>query len=192
MLREVQIEEPTRVCSSTQTIIDLVLVSEKTRIAESGVINYGFSDHSIVFCTRKIKKAVLNCHSSIRIRSLKRYSKEALDNCLNLINWSAVLQCIDVDKAWCSFKCMYLEVVDKLAPFKVVRIKQRTEPWIKDDILEAIRMRNKKYDSFRRNKDDQNWGEYKKVRNEVSRLVVYAKKAYFNEKIVEYRNDSRK
>lgn len=138
------IKEPTRVSSSTQTIIDLVLVSEKSKITKSGVINYGLSDHSMVFCTRKIKKAVLNCHSSIRTRSLKRYSKEAVDNCLKVVNWFAVL---DVDKASCAFKCWFLEVVDKLAPFKVVRIKQRTEPWINNDILEAIRRRNKKYDT---------------------------------------------
>ncbi len=45
---------------------------------------------------------------------------------------------------------MFLEAVDNLAQFKVVRIKQRTEPWINDDILEAIRLRNKKYGTFRR------------------------------------------
>ncbi len=60
---------------------------------------------------------------------------------------------------------MFLEAVDNLAPFKVVRVKQRTEPWINYDIHEAIRLRNKKYGIFRRNKDDQSWAEYKKVRN---------------------------
>ncbi len=87
---------------------------------------------------------------------------------------------------------MLLEAVDNLSPFKVVRVKQRTEPWINDDILKNIRLRNKKYGTFRRNKDDQSWAEYKKVSNEVSRFVVNAKKAYFNEKIVEFRNDSSK
>ncbi len=46
------IKEPTHVCSSTQTIIDLV-VSEKSRIADSGVRNYGLSDHSIVFALER-------------------------------------------------------------------------------------------------------------------------------------------
>ncbi len=85
---------------------------------------------------------------------------------------------------------MLLEAVDNLSPFKVVRVKPRTEPWINDDILENIRLRNKKYYTFRRNKDDQSWEEYKKVRNEVSRFVVNAKKAYFNEKIVSYGSHS--
>lgn len=49
------IKEPTRVCISTQTTIDLVLVSDKLRIANSGVIHYGLSDHAMIFCTRKLK-----------------------------------------------------------------------------------------------------------------------------------------
>ena len=45
---------------------------------------------------------------------------------------------------------------------------------------------------FRAQKDEQSWAEYKKARNEVNRLVDNIKKAYFNEKIAEYRNDSGK
>ena len=117
-------------CSTTQTTIDLVLVSDKLRVAESGVINYGLSDNSIMFCTRKTKKAVLNVHSSIKTWSLKRYTKEALNYLLKQMDWSNVLQCIDVDRAWCSFKGMFLEAVDEVAPCKEIRIKQRTEPWV--------------------------------------------------------------
>ena len=184
------INEPTRVCSNTQTTIDLVLVSDKSRIAQSGVINYGLSDHSIVFCTRKSKKAVLDCHSSVRTRSMKRYNKEAFNESLKQMDWSNVLQCKDVNEAWCSFKHRFLEVVDKVAPYKEIRIKQRTEPWVNDDILEAIRARNRKYNKFRAQKDEQTWAEYKKARNEVNRLLVNTKKAYFNEKIAEYKHDS--
>jgi len=180
------------VCSTTQTTIDLVLVSDKSRITESGVIKYGLSDHSIIFCTRKIKQTVLNCHTSIKIRSLKKYSKEVLNGCLVKMNWSTVLLCSDVDKAWYLFKSMFLETIDKIAPYKEIRIKQRTEPWVNDDILEAIRLRNRKHGKFREKKDEQSWADYKKARNEVNKLVVNTKKAYFNEKIAEYRNDSGK
>ena len=82
------------------------------------------------------------------------------------MDWPNVLQCKDVDEAWCSFKRMFLEMVDKVAPYKEIRIKQRTEPWINDDILKAIQARNRKYDTFRAQKDEQNWA-YKKVRNIV-------------------------
>ena len=39
------INEPTRITPSSQTTIDLVLVSDKTKISKSGVIDYGLSDH---------------------------------------------------------------------------------------------------------------------------------------------------
>ena len=54
------INESTRVCSNTQTTIDLVLASDKSRIAQSGVINYGLSYHSIVFCTVQESSAKLS------------------------------------------------------------------------------------------------------------------------------------
>ena len=40
------------------------------------------------------------------------------------MDWPNVLQCKDVDEAWCSFKRMFLEMVDKVAPYKEIRIKQ--------------------------------------------------------------------
>lgn len=33
---------------------------------------------------------------------------------------------------------MFLNVIDRVAPTEVFRHKQRTEPWINDDILRAI------------------------------------------------------
>lgn len=186
------INEPTRICPKTETVIDLVLVSDKTKIAQSGVINYGLSDHCIIFCTRKTKKAVFNCHASVKARSMKAYNKDTFNERLKLMDWSAVLNCENVNESWGIFKSMFLEVIDKVAPFKETRIKQRSEPWVNDDILEAIRDRNKKFKHFRMKGDEHSWAEFKRARNEVNRLVINTKKIYFKEKIQEHRNDSRK
>ena len=45
--------------------------------------------------------------------------------------------------AWDNFKCLFLSVLDNIAPVKEVRIKQRTEPWITSDILNSINERDK-------------------------------------------------
>ena len=139
------ISQFTRVCSSTQTIIDLVITSDKSKIAKSGVIECGLSDHNIIFCTRKIHKAVINCHNTIRFRSKTNYTSEALTAALGKLDWSNVLNCTSVEKAWSLFKLAFLSVVDKLAPMKEVRVRTRAEPWVTTDILKAIRLRN---DSF--------------------------------------------
>ena len=52
------INEVTRL--KTQTTIDLILVSDESNIAHSGVIKYGISDHYIIHCTRKKPKVCID------------------------------------------------------------------------------------------------------------------------------------
>lgn len=186
------IKEPTRVCETSETVIDLMLVSDQMRISKSGVVNYQVSDHCLIFCTRKISRNVFNCHNSIKIRPLKRYSKEIFIDNLSEADWATVLQCAEVDKAWGLFKTMFLESVNKLAPEKMVRIKQRTEPWINDDILNSIKERNASFRNFRKTKEEQHWIEFKKLRNKVSKLIDDAKKTFFNDKLMENKNNLSK
>ena len=45
--------------------IDLILVSDIEKSSQSGVIDIGISDHSLIFCTRKQTKTVFNKHNSV-------------------------------------------------------------------------------------------------------------------------------
>ena len=50
------ITQPTRVSEHSQTIIDLVVTTDQSKIASSGAIVCGLSDHYMIYCTRKIQK----------------------------------------------------------------------------------------------------------------------------------------
>ena len=134
----------------------------------------------------------LNCHNTIKARSLKNYSKDALFTLLRDTDCSPVFNCAEVDKAWVYFKSLFLVAVDTLAPVKNIRIKVRTEPWINADILKAIKKTNGLFNSSWKCKDENLFMEYKKQRNEVHRLIRKAKVGFFNDKIAENRNDPRK
>ena len=41
------IKDPTRICESCQSIIDLILVSDVQKICQQGVIECGMSDHTL-------------------------------------------------------------------------------------------------------------------------------------------------
>ena len=66
------ITEPTRITDRSATLVDVILVSDQTLVTESGVIDTGISDHSLVYC-------ILNCKipkaepSYISTRSYKNY-----------------------------------------------------------------------------------------------------------------------
>ncbi len=65
------INQSTRVWEKGESIIDLILVSDQINIVQQGVIEYGISDHYIIYCTWKRYKSKFKGHKSVRTRLLK-------------------------------------------------------------------------------------------------------------------------
>ena len=100
----------------------------------------GMSDHLLTYCTRKVTRAYVNKHKTIRNRSSKKYSQEQFIHNQNetdgaQTDWTDVLNSVDADLAWVRFKSIFLSVLDKIAPFKTIRIKQRTQPWMSTEMI---------------------------------------------------------
>ena len=65
---------PTRVTCNTSSLIDHVLTNSSEMVFQSGIIDCGMSDHQLIFCTRKVKRAKFNKHNNVFLRSLKHYT----------------------------------------------------------------------------------------------------------------------
>ena len=61
-LKEI-IQEPTRVTSSTSSLLDHILTKSGWKISQKGVIDVGLSDHQLIYCTRKISRTKTNRHN---------------------------------------------------------------------------------------------------------------------------------
>ena len=185
------IKDSTRVCHASKSTIDLILVSDKLKISQSGVIDIGISDHSLTYCTRKATKDVINKHRTVKLRCMKSYNKEIFQE--NLINtdWSVVMLCDNVVDAWNCFKNIFLSVIDNLAPVKEIRIKQRTEPWITLDILTSISERDKAFSVYKKNSSSANYEIFKNLRNKTQTLIYKAKQKYITTTIEDNKNDSK-
>ena len=81
-------------------------------ICQSGVLYVAFSDHNIVFCTRKrrVKSKPINEHCAIKYRCTKQYSAEVFNQRLSEKDWLDVFECKDVDRAWDLFKQRFIDV----------------------------------------------------------------------------------
>ena len=181
----------TRVCSSTSTTIDLIMVSDPDKISQSGVIDTSLSDHNMIFCTRKVFKTFVGTHNNITSRSLKNYSREDFQANLLHTDWSCVLLCDNACKAWELFKNLFVSVINNVAPVKQVRIKQRTEPWIDSDILHAINLRDNAFTRYRKDKSVDNFNTFKVLRNKAQSMIKSAKKGFFTETLELHKNDSK-
>ena len=132
-------KEPTRICDRSNSILDLIMVSDPERISQSGVLSIGLSDHWLVFCTRKVLRPKSHSHNTVRVRSTKGYNSENFVHSLNQLDWSDVMSSVSSAEAWSYFKSKFVLVLDRFAPVKEIRIKQRTNPWITTEILNLIR-----------------------------------------------------
>ena len=172
------ITEPTRMCDNSESAIDLILVTDHEKVCQSGVLNVGINDHLITYCTRKVITAPVNKHNTVRMRCTKHYSKDLFIQNLDDIDWSDIFNCHNVDIAWGKFKSILLSIIDKVAPYKEVRVKQRTKPWMSSEILNLIRQRDKYLRKFRRSKDQSDYKLFVYHRNQVKYKKEKAKSQY--------------
>ena len=150
------ISNPTRITSTTSTILDLISVSDPIKINKCGVSDLGVGDHLLIYCTRKCKKVPVN--DGVKLRSLKNYPKEAFEGKLQQVDWQEVTSCDTVHQAWYNFTCKFLAVIDDIAPTRYVRVKQRTDPWMTEEILHLIYERDRAFTKFKKS-EDHSWQE---------------------------------
>ena len=187
------ISETTRETSKSATILDHIICNKKEKISQYGVMPIGISDHYITYCTRKIVRECINSHNSIKIRSMKTYNVQMFNEKLSNENWRCVYEAKTVDEAWSTFRDILIKIIDKVAPLKEIRIKQRTEPWMTSDILDKIKERDRILAEYKRNKNnEEKYNQFCKIRNKIQQDIKRVKSDYISNKIQENNNDSKK
>ena len=146
----------------------------------------------MTYCTRKSKKHIYNSHNTIKLRSLKNYNKETYSSLLESCDWSSIKSSRCVNAAWSNFKTTLTNIIDKVAPIKTVRIKQRTQPWMTSDILEKIHKRNKLSRLLNKGNGNASFSELSSLRNAVQHDIKKAKANYFRNKLEDNINQPKK
>ena len=138
------IKHATRTTCSASTLIDHILTNSREKISQSGVIDIGVSDHQLIYLTRKLHRMMSNINNQIKVRSLKTYSIESLNQGLSMINFPDYKYFNDVDIAYSDFIQCITSVINKIAPFKDIRIKNYFHDWFDGEMLDKIIFRDKR------------------------------------------------
>ena len=124
------IKEPTRVTAQSQSLIDLCLTNTPDKIVRSGVVPLGISDHSLIYLIRKTHYTNFGEAKIITIRSFKNFNKEDFLRDVAQRPWDDVSQFSDPNEMWEFWKNQLLTCIDKHAPSKSRRIRNKNSPWI--------------------------------------------------------------
>ena len=117
------IKAPTRITSSTSTLIDHILTSSSEKVVQASIIETSLSDHQLIFCTRKIKRAKPNKHNYLTFRCLKNFSAEICEEALGILTFPDYEKFGCVNKAYSDLTSNFFDVVSKVARTKTIRVK---------------------------------------------------------------------
>jgi len=92
------IKDPTRVTSSSSSLIDVLLTNKPSTISNTDVIPLSISDHDCITCTRKLNNA-RTPHKETYSRNYKDYDANNFINDLRSQNWTLLYTCINVNNA---------------------------------------------------------------------------------------------
>ena len=87
------------------------------------------------------------------------------------------------NEMWNFWKHLLMSVIDKHAPLKTKRIRNKRSPWITIELLREIYKRDFLKKKATSTNDPLIWKEFKGARNKVNNSIKKAKRKYFSEKL---------
>ena len=116
------INEPTRVTSTSATLIDLILTNTPENILQSSVIHLGISDHSVVYALEKFFLPKLYPKYKV-VRNFKNFNENQFILDVSLLPLELVYQHNDPNLCWQVWKDLFLQALDRHAPIQRRRLK---------------------------------------------------------------------
>jgi exonuclease III len=187
------IQSPTRVTTTSSTLIDIILTSCPERHAYTGVQDISLSDHFMTYTILDISHKKRE-HREVCYRNYTKFDDEKCKNEFTdlfskvdhifLDKLDTEINETDIDECWEIWKCNFLQISDKHAPFTIKRMKNRSNPWITHDIIKLIYQREYFHKKALKSNDEKEkneyWSEYKKIRNLVTKTIRNAKFDFYN------------
>ena len=173
------INEPTRVTPTTSSLIDLIVTTRKDLVTSSAAVPLGLSDHNLIYATLRLKNK-RPPPTIIKTRDYKKLDKMVFHRDISTAPFDVGSVFDDPDDRLWAWQTLFLDICNDHVPYKEVKIRSQSAPWITNEIRYK---RNKRFKVFKEaisTKRADKWSVYKKIRNEVISDIRKAKASYFN------------
>ena len=131
------ISSPTCVTVTTSTTIDHIWCNNPTQYSHRGTLELGLSDHSLVFiCRKKVKPSKVK--ERIFIRNYRTFNPASFAEDVRDCDWSDVYNAPTLEEAVSMFNFVLAEIINNNLPWKMIRTRVSTAPWVNSEFLSAI------------------------------------------------------
>ena len=179
------IASPTRVSSTTSTLIDHIYTNCTSNTIHAGVIETDVSDHFPEFVLFQ-NCSFVEKHKPIQriVRTFKHFDIESFHSDLSNVNWEQIYKYDDVNVAYTAFYNILIQICDKHAPFILYNASRKKHipksPWISTGIIKSINKKHNLYKQYRASNFNEECGrKYKRYRNALTTVIKNAKRMYY-------------
>lgn len=174
------ISEPTRVTDHSNTLLDIIVVSNSETIKASKVVDIpGVSDHYLTYCELSNIK-VKNNIKFVQYRDFKYFNEQSFVQDLNMVDWDYIYSLSDVDDMLNFFNENVMQLFDNHAPLRKVRVSKPPAPWMTSTIKDMIKLRDNAFNKYKKTKLPADFNSYKDLRNYTTGAIRREKRAYLD------------
>ena len=193
--------QPTRLTSSSATLIDNIFINDLSCSSKGGNITTAISDHLIQFSQIDLFDYFQNKKTHYKsVRNWRIFNKREFADELGKMNWDELSDPnIDTDTCFTKFYNKTTKLLDEMAPYKKNTKKEaglQQNPWITKGILISMNKRDVFYKDFITEKNATKKGRigalYKTYRNLIVTLIRKSKKKYYADFFHEHQHNLKK
>ena len=166
--------------------------SNPSNVVESGVVKTCFSDHYLVYVTRKFRGSIKANHKVVKSRQMKKFDEDLFISDLAKTDWSAIAYNSDgLDNAVRLWSFHLSSIIEKHASLRERRVTERFSPWITPDLKQLFRTRDKMKVAAVKAKSELLMSAYRQMRCKANNLNSKMKRNYFSNKIQSCAGDTK-
>jgi hypothetical protein len=175
------IDEPTHFTETSQSLIDLIFVTNINNIVKAGVgehfLNQEHRFHLPVFCLLKFRKPSQRGFQ----RTIWEYNRGDFDklrqDLLNY-NWHTCTHA-DIDTYADNITNQIITIAKINIPNKQIHVRPSDAPWMTSTVRSHIRKRKRIYRKAKQTQSLHHWQKFRQLRNETILLIREAKSNYY-------------
>ena len=149
------------------------------------------SDHYLIYSAGKVG-IPRSRPKVIFTRNYKKFDEFKFKNDLSDADWPDIDKFNDVDQAWCTWNELFISIIDKHAPKRIIRTRNKPAPWIDATAKKLMYERDMFKKRVARSNSQADWMNYKTARNRTNYELRKIKRQYYQTKLSESSGDSKR
>ena len=113
----------------------------------------------------------------MRKRVFRSFKDKDFQQAVQQLSWWELYSCEDPDKAAEILTSKLTTILDQMAPLRTIQVRAKYAPWLSDSTKRLMNERNEAQKAASETKDQDDYRQYKFLRNQVTANVRQEKKA---------------